>query len=75
MMKIAHVVDSMEVGGVETLVAQMCTMQRELGHEPIVFVLGAVGSLGTRMLREGFDVGGCLRSVVFRELSGSFIGY
>jgi glycosyltransferase involved in cell wall biosynthesis len=55
-MKIAHVVDSMEVGGVETLVAQMCAMQRELGHEPIVFVLGAVGSLGKRMLSEGFDV-------------------
>jgi glycosyltransferase involved in cell wall biosynthesis len=59
-MKIAHVVDSMEVGGVETLVSQICTLQRDLGHEPIVFVLdsagGSVGSLGDRMLREGFDV-------------------
>ena len=38
-MKIAHVVDSMEVGGVETLVAQMCHAQRDMGHELIVIVL------------------------------------
>ena len=55
-MKIAHVVDSMEVGGVETLVAQMCAMQRDLGHEPIVFVIGSLGPLGKRMLSDGFDV-------------------
>ena len=55
-MKIAHVVDSMEVGGVETLVAQMCTMQRDMGHEPIVLVIGSVGPLGKRLLSEGFDV-------------------
>jgi glycosyltransferase involved in cell wall biosynthesis len=55
-MKIAHIVDSMEVGGVETLVAQMCSMQRSLGHELIVLVIGSVGPLGQRMLSEGFDV-------------------
>ena len=55
-MKIAHVVDSMEVGGVETLVAQVCQLQRELGHEPIVLVLGSLGPLGKRMLSEGFEV-------------------
>jgi glycosyltransferase involved in cell wall biosynthesis len=55
-MKIAHVVDSMEVGGVETLVAQMCSVQRDMGHEPIVFVIGSLGPLGKRMLRDGFDV-------------------
>ena len=55
-MKIAHVVDSLEVGGVETLVAQICWLQRELGHEPIVFVIGSLGPLGKRMLRDGFDV-------------------
>ena len=55
-MKIAHVVDSMEVGGVETLVFQMCHLQRELGHEPIVLVIGSLGPLGKRMLDEGFDV-------------------
>jgi len=46
----------MEVGGVETLVAQMCSMQRDIGHEPIVLVIGSVGPLGKRMLSEGFDV-------------------
>jgi glycosyltransferase involved in cell wall biosynthesis len=55
-MKIAHVVDSMEVGGVETLVAQMCSMQRDMGHELIVIVIGSLGPLGKRMLSEGFDV-------------------
>jgi glycosyltransferase involved in cell wall biosynthesis len=57
-MKIAHVVDSLEVGGVETLVAQMCKMQRDLGHEPIVFVIGSQGSIGRQMLSDGFDVRG-----------------
>jgi glycosyltransferase involved in cell wall biosynthesis len=55
-MKIAHIVDSMEVGGVETLVAQMCTMQRDQGHELTVIVIGSVGPLGKRLLSEGFDV-------------------
>jgi glycosyltransferase involved in cell wall biosynthesis len=55
-MKIAHVVDSMEVGGVETLVAQMCSVQRDIGHKPIVLVIGSLGPLGKRMLSEGFDV-------------------
>ncbi len=55
-MKIAHVVDSMEVGGVETLVAQMCAMQRDQGHNPVVLVIGSVGPLGKRMLSDGFDV-------------------
>jgi glycosyltransferase involved in cell wall biosynthesis len=31
-------------------------MQRELGHEPTVFVIGSLGSLGKRMLSDGFDV-------------------
>lgn len=55
-MKIAHVVDSMEVGGVETLVAQMCELQRELGCDPIVFVIGSLGPLGNRLLSDRFDV-------------------
>lgn len=55
-MKIAHVVDSLEVGGVEMLVTQMCKMQRELGDEPVVFVIGSLGPLGERMIGDGFDV-------------------
>ena len=55
-MKIAHVVDSMEVGGAETLVAQMCQRQRELGHAPCVLAVAALGEIGARMRNEGFSV-------------------
>lgn len=55
-MKIAHVVDSMEVGGAETLVSQMCRLQREQGHDPCVYAIGALGPLGERMRSEGFIV-------------------
>lgn len=55
-MKIAHVVDSMEVGGAETLVSQMCRLQREQGHEPRVYAVGTLGALGEQMQREGFPM-------------------
>lgn len=55
-MKIAHVVDSMEVGGAETLVEQMCLRQRELGHAPCVFAVAALGAIGERMRAQGFSV-------------------
>ena len=55
-MKIAHVVDSMEVGGAETLVAQMCRLQREQGHDPCVFAVATLGAFGERMREEGFAV-------------------
>ncbi|HZQ43889.1 MAG TPA: glycosyltransferase [Acidobacteriaceae bacterium] len=55
-MKIVHVVDSMEVGGAETLVAQMCRLQREQGHDPEVYAIAKLGALGERMRAEGFRV-------------------
>ncbi len=55
-MKIAHIVDSMEIGGAETLVSQMCTLQREQGHEPRVYAIAALGPLGERMRADGFAV-------------------
>lgn len=55
-MKIAHVVDSMEVGGAETLVLQMCHLQRKQGHAPCVYAVAALGALGERMQAEGFAV-------------------
>lgn len=55
-MKIAHIVDSMEVGGAEMLVLQMCRLQRELGHDPSVYAVAALGPLGERMQSEGFSV-------------------
>ena len=53
-MRIAHVVDCMEVGGAETLVSQMCRLQREQGHDPSVYAVGTLGLLGEGMLAEGF---------------------
>ena len=55
-MKIAHVVDSMEGGGAETLVAQLCRLQREQGHDPRVYAVLTLGPLGERMRAEGFAV-------------------
>ena len=55
-MKIAHVVDSMEMGGAETIVLQMCRLQREQGHEPRVYAIAKLGVLGEQMLGEGFSV-------------------
>jgi glycosyltransferase involved in cell wall biosynthesis len=55
-MKIAHVVDSMEVGGAETLVLQMCRLQREQGHDPCVYVMASLGPLGEKMRAERFSV-------------------
>lgn len=55
-MKIAHVVDSMEVGGAETLVLQMCHAQRAAGHDPSVYGIGSLGPLGEQLIREGFAV-------------------
>jgi glycosyltransferase involved in cell wall biosynthesis len=55
-MKIAHVVDSMEVGGAETLVSQMCRLQRERGHDPCVYAVATLGPLGEQMRAEGFAV-------------------
>ena len=55
-MKVAHVVDCLEVGGAETLVSQMCRLQREQGHDPTIYALGALGALGKLMRDEGFAV-------------------
>jgi glycosyltransferase involved in cell wall biosynthesis len=66
-MKIAHVVDSMEVGGAEMLVLQMCRLQREQGHDPCVYAIANLGPLGERMRAEGFAV----QANVGRHLSDS----
>jgi L-malate glycosyltransferase len=55
-MKIAHVVDSMEVGGAETLVHQMCRMHRAQGDDARVYTVGNRGVLGEQMRTEGFQV-------------------
>jgi glycosyltransferase involved in cell wall biosynthesis len=55
-MKIAHVVDSMEVGGAETIVSQMCRLQRERGHDPSVYAIASLGPLGEQLRAEDFSV-------------------
>ena len=55
-MKVAHVIDSMEVGGAETIVSQMCRLQREQGHNPCVYALASLGAIGEQMRRDGFTV-------------------
>jgi glycosyltransferase involved in cell wall biosynthesis len=46
----------MEVGGAETLVSQMCRLQREQGHDPYVYAVAALGAIGEQMRKEGFTV-------------------
>ena len=55
-MKIAHVVDSMEVGGAEILVSQLSRLQRQQGHDPRIYAIAALGALGQQMRDEGFAV-------------------
>jgi glycosyltransferase involved in cell wall biosynthesis len=44
-MRIVHVVDSLEVGGAETIVVQLCRAQAQAGHAPSVSCLYARGPL------------------------------
>ncbi len=77
-MKIAHVVDSMEIGGAETLVAQLCHQQRKDGHDPSVYAILTLGPLGKQLQEDGFHVRahlgfGLIRSAlnfyrIFKEL-------
>jgi glycosyltransferase involved in cell wall biosynthesis len=55
-MKIVHVVDSMDVGGAETLVSQMCRLQRDHGHNPSILAVANLGPLGEKLRDEGFTV-------------------
>lgn len=55
-MKIAHVVDNMEMGGAEMLVSQLCRLQRETGNDPSIYAIANLGALGKQMLKEGIRV-------------------
>jgi glycosyltransferase involved in cell wall biosynthesis len=55
-MKIAHIVDSMEIGGAEMLVLLMSRLQREQGHDPSVYAIAGLGPLGEKLRKEGFTV-------------------
>jgi glycosyltransferase involved in cell wall biosynthesis len=56
MLTIAHVVDSMEMGGAEKLTATLCRLQRNRGHAASVHCLYGVGVLGEELRAEGFEV-------------------
>lgn len=55
-MKIVHVVYSMEMGGAEMLVAQLCRLQRSNGHDVTVCAYSTLGALGESLRQEGFTV-------------------
>jgi len=55
-LNIAHVGDSMEMGGAEKLTAMLCRLQRDRGHTASVHCLYGVGVLGEELRAEGFEV-------------------
>src|SRR6476646_8308144 len=55
-MRIAHVGDSMEMGGAEKLTDTLCRLQRDRGHIASVHCLYRLGQLGEELRAEGFEV-------------------
>lgn len=55
-MKIVHIVYSLEMGGAEMLVAQLCRTQQAHGHEVSVIAYANLGTLGEQLRSEGFTV-------------------
>jgi glycosyltransferase involved in cell wall biosynthesis len=55
-LRIAHVGDSMEMGGAEKLTATLCRLQRDRGHTPSVHCLFRLGVIGEQLRSEGFEV-------------------
>jgi len=55
-MVIAHVIDSMEVGGAEAVVAALCRLQRAAGHAVSVHCLHEKGAVAEELEREAIPV-------------------
>ncbi len=55
-MKIVHVVYSLEIGGAEVLVAQLCRIQRANGHDVSICAYSCLGAVGEVLREEGFDI-------------------
>src|ERR1700730_11697673 len=55
-MNIIHIVDSLQVGGAETVIALLCHQHRMQGHRLSVACLYAIGSIGERLEAEGFEI-------------------
>jgi len=54
--RIAHVIDSMEVGGAEAVVAALCRLQAAAGHEVSVHCLFKGGAVAEKLETDGFRV-------------------
>jgi len=55
-MKIVHAVYSLEMGGAEVLVGQLCRSQRAAGHDVSVLAYSKLGVIGEALRAEGFDI-------------------
>jgi len=55
-LKIAQVIDTLQVGGAEMLVLLLCRLHRQAGHEPSVHCLARHGPVGEMLAGEGFPV-------------------
>ncbi len=55
-MKIVHAVYSLEMGGAEVLVGQLCRSQRALGHQVSILAYSKLGVIGEALQSEGFDI-------------------
>jgi glycosyltransferase involved in cell wall biosynthesis len=55
-MKIVHVVYSLEMGGAEVLVGQLCRMQRANGHSVSVCSYSRLGTVGEGLRSDGFAI-------------------
>jgi glycosyltransferase involved in cell wall biosynthesis len=55
-MRIAHVIDSLEVGGAESVVAALCRSHLASGHHLEVHCLMAGGRFATELTQEGVEV-------------------
>lgn len=55
-MKIVHMVYSLDMGGAEVVVGQLCRAQRAQGHQVAVFSYAKLGVVGEGLVQDGFDV-------------------
>ena len=55
-MLVAHVIDSMEVGGAEAVVSSLCRLQVAAGHRAEVHTLVGKGAIGEALEAEGIPV-------------------
>src|SRR3954469_17001340 len=55
-MRIVHVVDSLEIGGAEMLIAQLCRYQRARGHDVKLCCTFTGGALAEELCSLGFEV-------------------